>query len=278
MGLEDASGIWCDSKEDIRNISTTYFKDLYSSSPIANDIEFWSLVETKVTTEMNLELLKPANRLKKFLLALITKNQTAFVPNRLIHDNIVIAHELLHVLKTKKMKFNFLALKLDMAKAYDRVSSVSYFLKINRECGSVFQPSKGLRQGDPISPYLFLFCTEGLSLLLQEAERKKQIQGCSLGSDCSAISHLLFADDVILFCQAIPSQAESLKDILTRYGLLTGQLVNFDKSSLFFSSDTPLDTRDNLRRILEIRNVNWINSYLASLQLLGNLKLILSIT
>ncbi|XP_059630124.1 uncharacterized protein LOC132273112 [Cornus florida] len=212
-----------------------------------------------------------ANNLKKLLPFLISENQTAFVLGRLLHDNAMLAHELLHAMKTKS-RFGHFALKLDMSKAFDRVDWMSYSLVINGESGDTFVPQRGLRQDDPLLPYLFLLCTEGLSILLQDAERNHHIQGVSIGRGCEPINHLFFADDALLFCKANMSQALHLKTIISKYGSLTGQVVNFDKSSLFFSSHISIELRDQLRRALDIHNVDWINRYLGLPSVLGRSK------
>ena len=121
-----------------------------------------------------------------------------------------------------------MAVKLNMSKAYDRVewiflkevmirmgfakewvvlimrciSTVSYVVTTNGRRGSDFQPTRGLRQGDPLSPFLFLICSEGLSALLRIATREGPIKGVKASRRGPAISHLLFADDCILFGEA----------------------------------------------------------------------------
>ena len=137
-----------------------------------------------------------ANRFKPLLNSIISETQSAFIADRLITDNILIAFEFLHHMKNScSGKKGFMAMKLDMSKAYDRVEwvflekilfkmgfsdtwvalimeciiSVSYSILVNGEPKGVIVPSRGLRQGDLLSPYLFLFCAEGLNALLLNA-------------------------------------------------------------------------------------------------------------
>ena len=128
----------------------------------------------------------------------------------------------------KKGKTWNITLKLDVSKAYDRVewsflrrimlklgfpkswvdrvmscvSSTSFFVLINGKPYGTITPTRGLWQGDPLSPYLILLCTEGFTSLLQKAELEGHIHGVSICRRALKISHLLFVDDSILFCQA----------------------------------------------------------------------------
>ena len=82
------------------------------------------------------------------------------------------------------------------------ITTVSYSILVNGEPKGLFRPSRGLRQGDPHSPYLFLFCAKGLNAILNEAASKGEIHGFSICGNGPKLTHLFFADDSLLFCRA----------------------------------------------------------------------------
>ncbi|PKA54867.1 putative mitochondrial protein [Apostasia shenzhenica] len=240
-----------------------------------------------------------ANRLKLVLSGIISDNQSAFVPKRLISDNIIVAYECLHSMNRRRRGTKgFCALKLDMSKAYDRVewsfleemmsvmgfptkfisnimnciSTVSYSVSLNGTRFGNIIPQRGLRQGDPLSPYLFLICAEGLSSLIQTIERQGSLHGVQASRSSPNISHLFFADDSLLFFRATIEEAQKIQSILEIYRGVSGQEVNLDKSGLYFSKNTPRERRLLLRRLLNVKEEISIEKYLGLPPMVGKAK------
>ncbi|XP_043812756.1 uncharacterized protein LOC110619075 [Manihot esculenta] len=240
-----------------------------------------------------------ANHFKRVLDKIISPNQSAFVPGRLITDNFIVAFETIHGLKQQtRGSDGFCALKIDIAKAYDRVdwaylsamlsalgfsttwigwmcmcfSDIIYKIALNgSEIGPVI-PTRGLRQGDPISPYLFLIVAEGLSLLFQNRESLGLIQGCPAKQGCPRISHLFFADDSLLFFKGTVMEASQVKSLLAVYEKASGQSINFDKSTIMFSPCIRDDICIAVSTVLSVHQSLGTSTYLGLPSLVGRSK------
>lgn len=120
-----------------------------------------------------------------------------------------------------------------------------------RQSGHII-PSRGLRQGDPLSLYLFLLCVEGLVSLLKEATRINKIRGFAAAKNGPRISHIFFADDSLICCRAKKGDCLELLRNLTVYKHASGQEVNNDKSRLMFSRNTSEADKIMMRHVLGI--------------------------
>lgn len=118
------------------------------------------------------------------------------------------------------------------------VSSVSYAVVVNGVPGTSFSPTRGLRQGGPLSPYLFILCSEALSSLIRKAKAEGSIQGIRVKRHALCISPISFADGSLLFFRASLRDADHFLRILRLYEDASGQKINFEKSE--FSSSRNL--------------------------------------
>ena len=112
------------------------------------------------------------------------------------------------------------------------VTTVSYAILVNGEPTRRFKPICGLRQGDPLSSYLFLLIMDMLSRLLTNGVNNSTFQGIKLSRSCSVLSHLFFADDSLIFFKATPEACASVKNILARFSRLSGEVINYSKSHM----------------------------------------------
>jgi hypothetical protein len=142
------------------------------------------------------------------------------------------------------------------------VTTVSYQVKFNGTLLESFSPSRGLRQGDPLSPFLFLFVADGLSHLLQREVGMNRIEPIRICRRAPGVSHLLFADDSLLFFKADVAQALRVKEVLDLYATSTGQLINPGKCSILFGEACPIINRAEVKEVLQVTQENFESKYL----------------
>ncbi|XP_027172745.1 uncharacterized protein LOC113772350 [Coffea eugenioides] len=133
--------------------------------------------------------------------------------------------------KTKPME------ELYSAKITSCLKTVNYSFNCNGEIKGFVTPGRGIQQGDPLSPYLFLICSEGFSNLLRKAEENRSITGLKISRQGPLLTHLFFADDSLIFCKANKQEADEIMKVLKVYEIASGQLINLDKSAVFFSKN-----------------------------------------
>ena len=149
------------------------------------------------------------------------------------------------------------------------IESVDYSVLVNGEHVGPVIPGRGLRQGDLLSPYLFITCAEGLSSLIRNAEESGTISGTSICRGAPSVSHLLFADDCFLFFKAEESQAHVMKNILNVYEAASGQAISLPKSEIFYSRNVTDDLKNNITNILAVRAVLGTGKYLGMPSMIG---------
>lgn len=240
-----------------------------------------------------------ANRLQGVIDSCVDVVQSAFILGRLITDNVLLAYELMHGFKQRRLgRKGYTTLKLDMSKAYDKVewgfiqvvmhglgfhakwvdlimnciSTTTYSVRINGISGKSFTPTRGLRQGDPFSPFLFLSCSEGLSSLIRLAMQEGRMKGVKASRQGLTISHLLFTYDSILFRLATVEGATILRDVLHEYEHCIGQCVNFSKSIVFLVPIQELKIWTVFSQLLAIRVSTNPEKYFGLSNMIGRSK------
>ncbi|KAJ6925333.1 hypothetical protein NC651_009871 [Populus alba x Populus x berolinensis] len=200
-----------------------------------------------------------AARLKTILADIINPAQSAFVPGRQISDNILLTQELMHNYHLDRGPARC-ALKVDLRKAFDTISwdfiikglkaigipdcmvgwikacisSATFSISLNGELHGFFPSSRGLRQGDPLSPYLFVLGMEGLGGLLKIASMDSRFRfhwRCKK----NAITHLTFADDLMIFSHADLASVTTIREALNNFSSISGLEINHSKSQVFVS-------------------------------------------
>lgn len=173
-------------------------------------------------------------------------------------------------------------LKLDMSKAYGLVKlgilesvlqkmdfeekvdhlfmtcifSVNYQINhAGKESGHI-NPISVLRQGDPLSSYLFLICNAGFTALIYEYEKRGWIQGIKVARNAPSISHMFFVNDCYIFCKASMKSANHVLNMLHVFEEVSTQQINVKKSSIFFSYNTSSQLKQDLFQQLRIKEGN----------------------
>ncbi|XP_071714226.1 uncharacterized protein [Rutidosis leptorrhynchoides] len=198
-----------------------------------------------------------SNRLRKVIPNLVGFEQSAFIKGRNILDGALIANETFNFLKHYRLKS--LIFKVDFEKAFDCLNwdylmeimeimgfgskwrgwilsclkSASVSILVNGSPTSEFKLERGVRQGDPLSPFLFIIAAEGLNVLTKRAVLTKRFLGVEIGSEKILISHLQYADDTIFFGEWSILNLRNLFKLLKCFELSSGLKVNYLKSTLY---------------------------------------------
>jgi hypothetical protein len=142
------------------------------------------------------------------------------------------------------------------------VTSVPFSVLFNGTPLDEFHPSRGLRQGDPISPYLFLLGAEGLSGLHKQSRQSSHLHGIKVAPTTPAVNHLFFADDSLLFVKVTVEGAMEVNDLLEKYCNASGHRINLDKSSVYFRKGCPVERRNLVKAALNVFTETLNEKYL----------------
>eukprot|EP00253_Pinus_taeda_P035256 PITA_35256 len=229
-----------------------------------------------------------AKRLKPILDKLISAEQTCFVEGRQILDGLVVTQEIIHSLKVKKQKG--MMIKLDLSKAYDRlnwnylekvlesfsfnrrwidwihsmVSSPNFSILVNGTPSKTFNASRGIRQGDPLSPFLFILVAEGLGRFIKKERETNRIKGLKLWGNNLPLTHQQFVDDIMLFGEPTVKEVRHLRRILDLFAEASGLEINRDKSCVFIFN-TVDQVKAHLIRLLGFKRGELPTKYLGNI-------------
>ncbi|KAA3467965.1 LINE-1 reverse transcriptase isogeny [Gossypium australe] len=205
-----------------------------------------------------------ANRFKVIFPKLISQEQAGFIAGWNISNNIILAQEVIHSMRCKQMGRNWMAIKLDLEKAYDRVSwdyindaltAVGIPIFLRRVIMSAITSSsmqilwngvptrkfklvRGIHQGCPLSPYLFVLCMKGLGHSIRANRDASKWKSIWLSRSGPELLHLFFAGDLVIFCKAQLEQARLLESILKLFCANSGHRISVRKSNIYFSKST----------------------------------------
>ena len=229
-----------------------------------------------------------AQRVRPLLPSLISPMQADFLEGRRSSDNVIIAQELIYYLKSRKGKDGYMVIKIDLEKAYDRlewsfvkmvlehfefpqeminliiscISTTTIALLFNGRKLEAFQPSRGMRQGDPISPYLFLLCMEFLGAQITSMCERKRWDRMKASRNGLSFSHVFFADDLMLFAKANHKNCEAVIEVYDNFCNLASQKVNLGKSKILFSPNVSRRWKRYICRKMGMTATNNLGRYL----------------
>ena len=181
-----------------------------------------------------------------------------------------------------------MVIKIDLEKAYDRIkweyiedildeiklppnlrrvimqsiSTTSMNVLQNGTKTEEFKPSRGIRQGDPLSPYLFVLCMDKLSHIIEEKAKSGNQKPIKAGRKGPSITHLMFADDLLLFAEASIDQIHLISKCLEKFCLASGQKVNIQKTRILFSKNVHEDIRESICQTSGFAQTSNLSKYL----------------
>ncbi|WOL07964.1 hypothetical protein Cni_G16714 [Canna indica] len=228
------------------------------------------------------------NRIRPVLEKVISSAQSAFMPNRLIQDNIFVVAEVVNSIHGSKAMKPYILVKIDLQKAYGRVSWMALYAvmkklkfpqkmimwikgcienaklrcKTNGVMSQEFVGYKGIRQGDPMSPFLFIILEELLHAIIRYYVENKWIDPFKLHN--FEMSHLCFADDVIFTMKSNWKSLKGLKEAISLYCKMSNQRINEEKSMIYFPKALAVEQKHKISNFLCMKEAKYPMQYLGT--------------
>ncbi|WMV23932.1 hypothetical protein MTR67_017317 [Solanum verrucosum] len=275
--------VWVQGEEKIAQAACDYYQQIFTGQNDRVDDRILQHIPTLVTPAQNemMQAMPTLEELRQVVFAMNPSsaagpddNQSGFVRGRRITESIMLAHEITHDIKKPHIGTN-VVLKLDMTKAYDRVSwsftclvlrrfgfgevfidlvwrimsKNWYSIIINGHRHGFFHSTRGLKQGDHLSPALFILGAEVLSRLLNSLHQIPSYKGFFMEPKGPQINHLSFADDVIIFASTDRHSLKLIMDMLGDYEHTSGQLINKEKSHFMIPANTSQDIINTIQAV-----------------------------
>ncbi|XP_039684948.1 uncharacterized protein [Medicago truncatula] len=297
--LQLPCGTWSYDSDTLQEEAQNYFKAFFSGIEPNHDRNFNEGIHPTIDDDGKLSLLSPITKKEVFTALNSMKPYKAPGPDgfhyiffkqswHIVGDDIY-QMEIIHFMRRSKKKKGFVAFKIDLEKAFDKVnweflrsclhdfgfpditirlimhcvSSSNYSILWNGNKLPYFKPTRGLRQGDPLSPYLFILCMEKLSIAINSAVNQGSWEPVQITNTGPQISHLLFADDVLIFTKANTSQFHFIQNLFERFSRASSLKINISKSRAFYSSGVPQAWKNRL--LNRIGRVTLATSVLSSI-------------
>ncbi|XP_026459959.1 uncharacterized protein LOC113360698 [Papaver somniferum] len=279
--LRDSTGLWIEGQQQLSQLLTNYFKNISSTSNNNIDPIFNNILTPLIDDNDNDRLpnIPEDNEIKDALFlmnAWRAPGQDGFPSGfyqqhwDLLKDDIISWVQ--KVFKDKGLNGTSLRLfskKFGLSNdlcdfLYNCISTVSSAVLVNGSPGEFFFPTRGIRQGDPMSPYIFIICMEAFSKLLSHAESTVKVTGIKVNKNCPSVSRFFFADESFLFTTASIVQAINLLDTLSIFSDSSGKIVNYQKSGIYFSKKIENKHCKLLARILKVGRITKNDTYLGT--------------
>ncbi|XP_026396607.1 uncharacterized protein LOC113291271 [Papaver somniferum] len=258
------------SKNMSRSLKKTYISLIPKIKKTSSPSEFRPISLCNTSYKIVSKIL--VSRMRQLMDRIISPYQAAYVSGRLINDNTIIAHEIIHSMKKKEGEGGWLALKLDMSKSFYRLEW-SFILKVMRSFGFCDEWIQLIQQCITTTSISVLFngspCAD---FNPSRAHHAKEIPRIKAARGAPPINHLLFADDCLIFTHANLTSVNNLLQVIEDFGSQSDQAINFDKSSILFSNNLDPSFCDSLSHIIGVKNMENNEKYLGYPLHIGKFK------